>query len=141
MLVKCILFMITSFLSDGQGSPVNVLGGKLEACCYKPMTGYYRDGFCNTGPQDYGVHVVCAIMTEEFLNYSSSCGNDLITPLPRYNFPGLKPGDQWCLCASRWKEAAEAGMACPVILESTHKNALQLIELDLLKKYAVKKTN
>jgi uncharacterized protein (DUF2237 family) len=131
--------MITSFLSGDQEPPVNVLGGKLEACCYKPMTGFYRDGFCNTGPQDYGVHVVCAIMTDEFLNYSSSCGNDLITPNPRFNFPGLKAGDQWCLCAVRWKEAEAAGISCPVILESTHKNALQIIDLDTLKKYAVKK--
>lgn len=130
--------MITSFLSGDQEPPVNVLGDKLQACCYQPMTGFYRDGYCNTGPQDYGVHVVCAIMTDEFLNYSSSCGNDLVTPNPRYNFPGLKAGDQWCLCASRWKEAEEAGVACPVKLEATHINTLKIIELETLKKYAVK---
>lgn len=140
MLFIKILFMLSAFLSGDQEPPVNVLGTKLEACCYKPMTGYYRDGFCNTGPSDYGSHTVCAIMTEEFLAYSSSCGNDLITPNPRFHFPGLKPGDQWCLCAVRWKEAEEAGLACPVILESTHKNALSVIDLETLQKYAVAST-
>ena len=136
-----VFMLITSLLQSGQAPPVNVLGTNLEACCYKPMTGFYRDGFCNTGPQDYGSHTVCVILTEEFLSFSSSCGNDLVTPNPRYGFPGLKPGDQWCLCAVRWKEAEEAGMACQVILESTHIAALQVIELDVLKKYAVTSTN
>lgn len=111
----------------------NVLGTELQACCTDPMTGFYRDGYCNTGPSDFGVHVVCAVMTEEFLSYTSSCGNDLSTPTSY--FPGLKPGDGWCLCASRWKEAMEAGKAPPVRLESTHINALQIVSLEDLKKH------
>ena len=113
----------------------NVLGGKLEICCTSPMTGFYRDGTCNTGPQDFGVHTVCAIMTKEFLAYSGSCGNDLSTPLPQFNFPGLKPGDQWCLCASRWKEAQKAGVAPFVMLESTHEKTLEIVDLATLQLY------
>lgn len=115
----------------------NVLGTELEPCCYEPMTGYYRDGYCNTGPRDYGVHTVCAVMTSDFLAYTGSCGNDLATPKPEYNFPGLKPGDKWCLCASRWAEAEKAGKAPNVYLPGTHSKTLEVVSLDLLKKYAV----
>ncbi|MEM9896713.1 MAG: DUF2237 domain-containing protein [Bacteroidota bacterium] len=123
---------------DTLSPPKNVLGTALEPCCMDPITGFYRTGSCETGPEDRGVHVVCAIMTEDFLNYSASCGNDLKTPFPRYGFPGLKPGDQWCLCAGRWKEAYDAGIAPPVKLASTHKKALEIIPLDVLIAHAVK---
>ncbi len=102
------------------------------------MTGFYRDGVCNTGPQDHGTHVVCAVMTEEFLQFTKSRGNDLSTPIPMYRFPGLKPGDGWCLCALRWKEAYDAGHAPPVILEATHEKALNYIEMDTLLEHAWK---
>ncbi|MDJ0735429.1 MAG: DUF2237 domain-containing protein [Nostocaceae cyanobacterium] len=114
----------------------NVLGGELESCCTFPMTGYYRDGFCRTGGQDFGMHVVCAQVTAEFLEYTKSQGNDLSTPVPQFNFPGLKPGDRWCLCAARWQEAMDAGVAPPVVLSSTHIRALEVVSLDELKKYA-----
>jgi len=116
----------------------NVLGTELQPCCYEPMTGYYRDGYCNTGPRDYGVHTVCAVMTEEFLTYTGSCGNDLSTPKPEYHFPGLKPGDKWCLCASRWAEAEKAGKAPLVYLPATHSKTLEVVSLELLQKYAAK---
>ena len=109
--------------------PRNVLGVPLAICCDDPMTGYYRDGLCRTGHEDTGVHVVCARMTAAFLEFSASRGNDLVTPLPRYGFPGLVPGDRWCLCAARWKEALEAGVAPPVILEATHVGALEYVSL------------
>lgn len=115
----------------------NVLGGDLQPCCHDPVTGFYRDGFCNTGPGDFGVHVVCAQMTEEFLRFSRARGNDLSTPEPVYGFPGLKPGDRWCLCAERWKEAFDAGQAPPVVLEATHISALEFIDLAQLKAHAV----
>ncbi|MBS9461120.1 DUF2237 domain-containing protein [Flagellimonas sp. 389] len=110
----------------------NVLGTELQPCCYAPKTGFYRDGFCRTGPEDIGTHVVCAIMTEEFLIYTKNQGNDLSTPIPMYNFPGLKPGDTWCLCASRWKQAWKVGKAPAVILEATHEKALQIIDFEAL---------
>jgi len=116
----------------------NVLGTSLQVCCSDPMTGYYRDGYCRTGPDDYGVHTVCAVMTEEFLNYTGSCGNDLKTPRPEYNFPGLKPGDKWCLCASRWKEAMEQGAAPLVLLEGTDIKTLEIVALEDLKRFAYK---
>ena len=116
----------------------NVLGGKLETCSTSPMTGYYRDGCCNTGPNDAGAHVVCAQMTEAFLSYTRLRGNDLSTPMPMFDFPGLKPGDRWCLCASRWKEAAEAGLAPPVVLEATHEAALKYVTLETLQQHALK---
>ncbi|ESA32335.1 hypothetical protein N836_27480 [Leptolyngbya sp. Heron Island J] len=100
------------------------------------MTGFYRDGTCNTGPNDLGSHVVCAEVTEEFLTYTKAQGNDLSTPMPMYQFPGLKPGDRWCLCASRWKEAHEAGFAPKVVLAATHESALKTVSLEILKKYA-----
>ncbi|QSJ18806.1 DUF2237 domain-containing protein [Nostoc sp. UHCC 0702] len=115
----------------------NVIGTNLELCCTSPMTGYYRDGFCRTGGQDFGSHVVCAQVTAEFLEFTKSRGNDLSTPAPDYNFPGLKPGDRWCLCVSRWQEALEAGVAPPVILWATHPRALEVVSLDELKKHAL----
>ncbi|NET01407.1 MAG: DUF2237 domain-containing protein [Sphaerospermopsis sp. SIO1G1] len=115
----------------------NVLGTKLEVCCTSPMTGFYRDGFCQTGGQDFGMHVVCAQVTAEFLEYTKSQGNDLSTPRPEYSFPGLKPGDGWCLCAARWQEALEAGVAPLVVLEATHMRALEVCNLDDLQKYRV----
>ena len=110
----------------------NVLGGPLSACCFEPMTGFYRDGHCRTGPEDTGTHVVCAIMTEGFLRFTGSRGNDLSTPLPYFNFPGLKPGDRWCLCANRWREAYEHGVAPPVVLEATHEKALEMLDFEWL---------
>ena len=118
-------------------SAKNVLGTALKSCCYDPMTGFYRDGFCQTGPTDYGTHVVCARMTEDFLKYTKKRGNDLSTPVPMYHFPGLQPGDQWCLCVSRWKEAKEAGFAPPIYLEGTHERALDFVSLEDLKKHAI----
>ena len=115
---------------------LNALGTELEECGLDPVTGFLRDGNCSTGPQDSGSHTVCAIVDETFLEYSRSAGNDLITPMPEYGFPGLKPGDRWCLCASRWKQAYEAGCAPPVCLRATHERALELIELDVLKQFA-----
>lgn len=114
----------------------NVVGGKLETCCTSPMTGYYRDGKCNTGGGDFGAHTVCAQLTEEFLEFTKSKGNDLSTPVPEFNFPGLKPGDCWCLCASRWKEAMDAGVAPPVVLAATHALTLEYVSLDELKQHA-----
>ena len=114
----------------------NVLGGELEICCGAPMTGFYRDGKCNTGSEDRGVHVVCAEVTEEFLNFTRAVGNDLSTPQPSFGFPGLQPGDRWCLCAERWKEALDAGFAPPVVLDSTHAAALKYVTLEELQSYA-----
>ena len=114
----------------------NVLGGKLETCCTSPMTGYYRDGKCNTGGGDFGAHTVCAQLTEEFLQYTKRMGNDLSTPVPEFKFPGLKPGDCWCLCASRWKEAMDAGCAPRVVLSATHVLTLEYVSLDELKEHA-----
>ncbi|MEH2315329.1 MAG: DUF2237 domain-containing protein [Nostoc sp.] len=115
----------------------NVIGGNLDVCCTSPVTGFYRDGFCRTSGQDFGSHVVCAEVTSEFLEFTKSRGNDLSTPVPDSNFPGLKPGDRWCLCASRWQEALEAGVAPPVILSATHARALEMVSLDELKKHAL----
>ena len=114
----------------------NVLGGALLACSYSPLTGYYRDGCCTTGPDDLGTHLVCARVTAEFLAFSRERGNDLTTPRPEYRFAGLKPGDRWCLCVTRWAEALDAGMAPPVVLESTHANVLEFVALDVLKRHA-----
>lgn len=116
--------------------PKNVLGGELKSCCTDPMTGFYRDGYCNTGPDDHGKHTVCILATDEFLAFSKSAGNDLSTPMPQYGFPGVKEGDKWCLCVTRWQEALEAGMAPEVDLEATHENALEIVNLDDLKKYS-----
>lgn len=114
----------------------NVLGSDLAVCSTDPMTGFYRDGCCNTGGQDVGLHVVCAEMTADFLEFSRSRGNDLSTPMPMYEFPGLKPGDRWCLCAARWKEAYDAGMAPKVHLEATHISALEYASLEELQEFA-----
>ena len=118
----------------------NVLGGALQVCCTAPMTGFYRDGSCRTGAGDYGAHVVCAQVTAEFLSYTKAQGNDLSTPVPAFNFPGLKPGDRWCLCASRWKEALDDGIAPPVVLEATHASALEYVSLNDLKQHALEST-
>ncbi len=114
----------------------NVLGTELEPCSTDPLTGFYRDGCCNTGGDDAGIHVVCAVMTEEFLEFSASVGNDLSTPNPGFGFAGLKPGDRWCLCAARWVEALEAGKAPQVVLASTHMAMLEYSTLDELRAYA-----
>ena len=109
---------------------LNVLGTQLEPCSLDPMTGFYRNGCCDTGSEDQGVHVVCAVMTEEFLSFSKERGNDLSTPMPEFDFPGLKAGEQWCLCVTRWAEALEAGKAPPVVLEATHIHALEFVSLE-----------
>ena len=116
---------------------INVLGTELQPCSIDPMTGFYRNGCCHTGPQDTGRHLVCAIMTQSFLDFTKSKGNDLSTPIPHYNFPGLSPGDKWCLCALRWKEAYEAGYAPPVVLEATHQGALKYVSFDILLEYTL----
>lgn len=115
----------------------NVLGTPLEPCSLDPLTGFYRNGCCDTGRGDFGVHVVCIEATAEFLAFSKSRGNDLSTPVPEYQFPGLKPGDRWCLCATRWQEALEAGMAPRVVLAATHMAALEFVALEDLKKHAL----
>lgn len=115
----------------------NVLGGPLAECGATPMTGFFRNGCCHTGPEDLGRHVVCTKLTREFLTFSLQRGNDLQTPMPQFGFPGLKPGDRWCLCAARWKEAADAGAAPPVILAATHEAALEVVALEDLKKHAL----
>jgi uncharacterized protein (DUF2237 family) len=115
----------------------NVLGGELQPCSTRPVTGFFRNGCCETGPEDVGLHTVCAVMTAEFLAYSRSVGNDLSTPVPEAAFPGLKPGDRWCLCAPRWKEALDAGAAPQVVLEATHEETLAIVPLGVLKDYAV----
>ncbi len=116
----------------------NILGTSLQSCCTDPMTGFYRDGQCVTGPQDGGKHVICAQVTEAFLLFSQARGNDLINPVPAYGFPGLKPGDRWCLCASRWQEAYEAGVAPPVVPEATHEAALKYVSREALEAHATK---
>lgn len=123
-------------ITNGNGhrpKPKNVLGGDLQVCCTSPMTGFYRDGTCRTGADDTGRHTVCAEVTEQFLEFSMARGNDLVTPHPEWNFPGLKPGDKWCVCVLRWKEAYEAGVAPPVVLEATNEAALRVVTLEELK--------
>jgi len=115
----------------------NVLGGTLAACSLSPRTGFYRDGCCNTGPEDLGLHVVCAQVTAPFLAFARDQGNDLITPAPQYGFPGLKPGDRWCVCAATWRQAYEAGCAPPVVLEATHEETLAVVPLSALKEHAL----
>jgi len=126
--------------TNGNGhhpKPKNVLGTELQSCSTDPMTGFFRDGCCNTGPTDHGRHTVCIVASEEFLEFSKAAGNDLSTPRPEYRFPGVQPGDQWCLCVDRWQEAFEAGMAPQVYLEATHENALDVVALDDLRRHAV----
>ncbi|MBI2753924.1 MAG: DUF2237 domain-containing protein [Betaproteobacteria bacterium] len=120
-----------------EAGALNVLGEPLAPCGLDPVTGFYRDGCCNTGYEDVGIHVVCAKMTREFLAFSKRRGNDLGTPVPETGFPGLRPGDRWCLCAGRWKEALDAGAAPPVILQATHEEALAVVSLADLKRHAI----
>jgi uncharacterized protein (DUF2237 family) len=124
-------------LDAPRGTDRNVLGGPLAPCSHDPTTGFHRDGCCRTGPADVGRHVVCAVMTEAFLTFTRSRGNDLQTPLPEYQFPGLKPGDRWCVCALRWLEALKAHVAPPVVLAATHERALDLLSLEALITMAV----
>ena len=129
--------------NDGEGGGPgrkpsrNVLGGRLEICSIKPMTGFFRNGCCDTGPLDGGSHTVCVVMTAEFLEFSKSCGNDLSTPQPEYGFSGLKPDDRWCLCAPRWQEAMDAGSAPRVVLRATEEDALRFCSLADLKRLAI----
>jgi uncharacterized protein (DUF2237 family) len=115
----------------------NVLGGELEPCGTDPVTGFYRDGSCTCGPEDVGLHAVCAVMTSEFLAHQESVGNDLVTARPEWSFPGLQPGDRWCVVAMRWLQAYEAGVAAPVVLASTNERALEAIPLEMLQQHAV----
>ena len=119
------------------GNLSNVLGGPLECCCMRPMTGYYRDGYCRTGPGDVGLHTVCIEVTDEFLEFSKSRGNDLSTPAPELGFPGLVEGDKWCLCVTRWHEALLAGKAPRVCLAASHISVLEFVDLEDLKEYAL----
>ncbi|MHA7056261.1 DUF2237 family protein [Aquimarina sp. M1] len=114
---------------------LNVLGTELQPCCYEPMTGYFRDGFCRTIAEDTGTHIICAVVTPEFLAYTKSKGNDLSTPVPYWNFPGLKPGDTWCLCISRWLQAKEAGKAPFIVLEGCHQKVLEYTDIETLLEY------
>jgi uncharacterized protein (DUF2237 family) len=126
-------------ITNGNGhypKPKNVLGTELTNCCIEPMTGFYRDGYCRTGADDVGRHTVCILATDEFLDFSKAVGNDLSTPRPEFGFPGVKDGDKWCLCVTRWQEAFEAGMAPMVDLSATHESALQVVKLEDLKRFA-----
>ena len=125
-------------MNESVAQSINVFGQTLSLCCNSPKTGFYRDGFCNTGLSDVGTHVVCAEMTKEFLDFSKSKGNDLISPNEAYSFPGLKPGDKWCLCVLRWKEAYLAGKAPKVYLEATHDKALKYVTIEQLIEHAIK---
>ena len=119
----------------------NVLGEDLEPCSVDPLTGWYRDGCCNTDRSDRGLHTVCCVVTEEFLEFARSQGNDLITPVSQHSFPGLSPGDRWCVCAQTWQDAASAGVACPVSLSATHEETLQIVDLELLKEHALEESS
>ena len=139
MYLKLMLnFIILNMANYAMAQSLNVFGQPLLLCCNTPKTGFYRDGFCNTGSNDVGTHVICAEMTAEFLSFTKSKGNDLSTPNPFYDFPGLKPGDFWCLCAIRWKEAYDADAAPKVKLESTHEKALDFVTIEQLIEHAVK---
>lgn len=122
---------------DSGGSQRNVLGGLLGSCSEKPMTGFFRDGCCNTGSEDFGSHTVCVLLTDDFLEFSKARGNDLSTPRPEFGFPGLNAGDRWCLCAARWREAFQAGKAPRVVLNSTNEACLLIVSLDDLKQHAI----
>jgi uncharacterized protein (DUF2237 family) len=115
----------------------NVLGGDLEPCGTDPVTGFYRDGTCTVGPHDVGLHAICAVMTREFLEHQRSVGNDLLTPRPEWSFPGLQPGDRWCVVAARWRQAYEAGVAAPVVLAATSERALEVVPLEVLRAHSV----
>ena len=126
--MKLLIFILITEVAAAQNMSIqskNVLGTSLQKCCDSPKTGFYRDGFCHTGPQDHGTHVACAKVTKEFLEFTKTKGNDLITPRPEWNFPGLKPGDKWCLCALRWLEAKKVGIVLKLDLESTHEKMLE----------------
>lgn len=135
--MKIILqFLLSAIVvSLGLTADENVFGNPLEECCRDPLTGFYRNGYCSTGPSDHGMHVVCASVTEQFLQHSRDVGNDLSTAKPEYNFPGLKPGDCWCLCAIRWKYAMQQGLAPPVNLRATHRHVLDFVPLQTLQHY------
>lgn len=128
---------MTTLANDNVEQQVNVFGEPLESCALDPVTGFYRDGCCNTGPEDLGSHTVCVIMTSEFLGFTAAMGNDLSTPIPQFDFPGLGPGDRWCLCAPRWQEAFEAGAPPRVALRSTHQGALDHCSMADLKAHAI----
>jgi uncharacterized protein (DUF2237 family) len=115
----------------------NILGGPIAPCSFSPRTGFYRDGCCNTGPEDLGLHVVCVQVTREFLEFARDEGNDLVTPAPEYGFPGLRPGDRWCVCAGTWRRAYDAGVAAPVVLAATHEETLAIVPLDALREHAL----
>ncbi len=118
-------------------SELNVLGGELEGCSNDPRTGFYRDGTCQTGPEDIGLHTICAVVTVEFLEHQRQIGNDLTTPMPQFMFPGLRPGDRWCVTSRNWLRAHHDGVAAPVVLASTHLGTLEVVPLDVLQQYAV----
>lgn len=118
---------------------LNVYGEPLRACCMNPMTGFFRNGCCDTSPLDQGIHTVCVIISQKFLDFSASQGNDLITPVPQFQFPGLKDGDKWCLCARRWLEAYDHNVAPPVVITATHQRTLDIIDLEVLEKFAIDK--
>jgi uncharacterized protein (DUF2237 family) len=124
-------------LDEFGGVQRNVLGGPLGVCSDRPVTGFFRDGCCNTSDEDIGMHTVCVVMTDEFLAFSQMRGNDLSTPHPEFGFPGLKAGDRWCLCAARWREALQAGAAPRVVLNATNETTLEIVSLEMLKRYAV----
>ena len=132
-LLLCLVFLLFSFAFGNDDT--NVFGEPLEVCCTDPLTGFYRNGYCSTGSSDYGSHVVCATVTQEFLDHSKAVGNDLSTRRPEYNFPGLKHGDCWCLCAMRWKAALQRGIAPPVNLRATHRRALDFVPLQTLQQH------
>jgi len=133
-----VIFSSGSIQETKVGEARNVLGGLLQVCSLSPMTGFMRDGACHTGSQDIGSHTVCVQMTDTFLQYSQSRGNDLVTPVPEYGFPGLKAGDRWCVCAARWLEAAEDGLAPPVVMDATHERALRIVALADLQYHALR---
>tara|TARA_Y100001970_G_scaffold125339_1_gene155098 strand:- start:23 stop:418 length:396 start_codon:yes stop_codon:yes gene_type:complete len=126
-----------NFLDNQKNNAKNVLGEPLVVCCENPLTGFYRNGRCDTGPEDHGVHTVCVRATSEFLRYSASMGNDLSTPIPEFGFPGLTDGDRWCLCLSRWKQAYDANVAPQIYLASTHEASIELVPLEVLIEFAV----
>lgn len=117
--------------------PTNVLGTELRSCCRDPMTGFYRDGYCRTGPGDVGLHTVCVQVTRDFLDFSVLDGNDLVTPRPEYDFAGLKPGDRWCVCVTRWRDALKRGVAAPVDLEATHSSVIEFVTMEQLQAHAL----
>ena len=126
-----------SYHPKAELNQTNVLGTALASCCFDPLTGYYRNGFCHTGAGDVGLHTVCAKMTREFLEFSVAKGNDLVTPLPEFGFPGLQPNDFWCACALRWVEALDAGVAPPLKLAACHESLLELVDIETLQQYAI----